>query len=59
MCSLERDILNGNCSPDERDLGLVESEGGVVLEALFNCLDKQLSVSLLSRRPSTACAFFQ
>lgn len=47
------------CFPDERDLGLVELEGGVVLEALFNSLDKQPSVSLLSRRPSTPGAFFQ
>ncbi len=47
------------CSPDERDLGLVELEGGVVLEALFNSLDKQPSGSLLSRHPSTPCAFFQ
>lgn len=33
--------------------------GGVVLEALFNSLDKQPSVSLQNRRPSTPCAFFQ
>lgn len=60
MCSLGRDILKWKlCSPDESDLGLVELDGGVVLEALFNGLDKQPSVSLLNRRPSTPCAFFQ
>ncbi len=24
MCSLGRDILNGNCSPDEEGLGVLE-----------------------------------
>lgn len=47
------------CFPDERDLGPVELEGGVVLEALFNSLDKQPAVSVLSRRPSTLWALFQ
>lgn len=60
MCSLGRDILNGNCALQMREiwgLGSGSWRGGVVLEALFNGLDKQPSVSSLSRRPTTLSGF--
>jgi hypothetical protein len=62
MCSLGRDILNGNCALQMREiwgLGSGSWKGGVVLEALFNGLDKQPSVSSLSRRPTTLSDFLK